>query len=77
MVVYYAGQIPDQETLYRTVPIYQTPNYAFRDTERAARLLALKEFGNIYTRLINLTTDVLEKRLAALHGVEGTAAASG
>lgn len=60
------------ETGSRAVPIYQTTSYVFQSSEHAANLFALKEFGNIYTRLMNPTTDVLEKRLAALHG--GTAA---
>ena len=70
----HAGQVPDSETLARAVPIYQTTSYVFRDTEHAANLFALKEFGNIYTRLMNPTTDVLEKRLAALHGGTGAVA---
>jgi len=70
----HAGQTPDQDTLSRAVPIYQTSSYVFRDTEHAAGLFALKEFGNIYTRLMNPTTDVLEKRLAALHGAAGAVA---
>lgn len=70
----HAGHVPDQDTLSRAVPIYQTTSYAFRDTEHAAGLFALKEFGNIYTRLMNPTTDVLEKRLAAIHGATGAVA---
>jgi O-acetylhomoserine (thiol)-lyase len=70
----HAGQTPDQDTLSRAVPIYQTTSYVFRDTEHAAGLFALKQFGNIYTRLMNPTTDVLEKRLAALHGAAGAVA---
>ena len=70
----HAGQTPDQDTLSRAVPIYQTSSYVFRDTEHAAGLFALKEFGNIYTRLMNPTTDVLEKRLAAIHGATGAVA---
>ena len=70
----HAGQTPDQETLSRAVPIYQTTSYVFRDSEHAADLFALKELGNIYTRLTNPTTDVLEKRLAALHGAAGAVA---
>ena len=74
----HAGHTPDQETLSRAVPIYQTASYLFRDAEHAANLFALKEFGNIYTRLMNPTTDVLEKRLAAIHGGAGAlATASG
>ncbi len=67
----HAGQKPDTDTLSRAVPIYQTTSYLFKDTEHAAELFALKEFGNIYTRLMNPTTDVLEKRLAALEGGVG------
>ena len=72
----HAGQTPDMETLSRAVPIYQTTSYVFRDSDHAANLFALKEFGNIYTRLMNPTTDVLEKRLAALHGATGAVATS-
>lgn len=68
----HAGQEPDPATGSRAVPIYQTTSYTFRDTEHAANLFALKELGNIYTRIMNPTTDVLEKRVAALEG--GTAA---
>jgi len=70
----HAGQVPDSDTLSRAVPIYQTTSYVFRDTEHAANVFALKEFGNIYTRLMNPTTDVLEKRLAAIHGGTGAVA---
>jgi len=70
----HAGQTPDPTTLSRAVPIYQTTSYVFRDSDHAANLFALKEFGNIYTRLMNPTTDVLEKRLAALHGAPGAVA---
>jgi len=74
----HAGHEPDQQTLSRAVPIYQTTSYVFRDTEHAANLFALKEGGNIYTRLMNPTTDVLERRVAALEGgVGGLAFASG
>ncbi len=74
----HAGHLPDQDTLSRAVPIYQTTSYVFRDAEHAAGLFGLKEFGNIYTRLMNPTTDVLEKRLAAMHGGVGAlATASG
>lgn len=74
----HAGHQPDSETLSRAVPIYQTTSYAFRDAEHAADLFALRDFGNIYTRLMNPTTDVLEKRLAALHGgTAGICTASG
>lgn len=64
----HAGQEIDPTTLSRAVPLYQTTSYGFRDTEHAANLFALKEFGNIYTRLMNPTTDVFEKRVAALEG---------
>jgi O-acetylhomoserine (thiol)-lyase len=67
----HAGQIPDSATLSRAVPIYQTSSYVFKDSEHAANLFALKEFGNIYTRIMNPTTDVLEKRLAELDGGVG------
>jgi O-acetylhomoserine (thiol)-lyase len=68
----HAGQTPDPTTGSRAVPIYQTTSYVFRDTEHAANLFGLKELGNIYTRLMNPTTDVFEQRVAALEG--GTAA---
>ncbi|HAF29574.1 MAG TPA: O-acetylhomoserine aminocarboxypropyltransferase [Bacteroidales bacterium] len=64
----HAGQQPDPVTGSRAVPIYQTTSYNFRNSEHGANLFALKEFGNIYTRLMNPTTDVLEKRIAALEG---------
>lgn len=64
----HGGQEADPTTGSRAVPIYQTTSYQFRDSEHAANLFALKEFGNIYTRLMNPTTDVLEKRMAALDG---------
>ena len=67
----HAGQQPDSDTFSRAVPIYQTTSYCFKDSGHAANLFALKEFGNIYTRLMNPTTDVLEKRLAALEGGVG------
>ena len=70
----HAGYSPDPTTGSRAVPIYQTTSYQFKDTDHAARLFGLQEFGNIYTRLMNPTTDVLEKRIAAL---EGGAAALG
>lgn len=74
----HAGQQPDPTTGSRAVPIYQTTSYQFRDTEHAAKLFALKEAGNIYTRIMNPTTDVLERRLADLEGgVGGLAASSG
>ncbi|MBT9317771.1 O-acetylhomoserine aminocarboxypropyltransferase/cysteine synthase family protein [Leptothoe spongobia] len=64
----HAGQAPDPTTMARAVPVYRTTAYAFRDTEHAANLFALKELGNIYTRLMNPTHDVLEKRVAAIEG---------
>ena len=67
----HAGQQVDSDTLSRAVPVYQTTSYCFKDTDHAANLFALKEFGNIYTRLMNPTTDVLEKRLAAMEGGVG------
>jgi O-acetylhomoserine (thiol)-lyase len=74
----HGGQEPDPTTGARAVPIYQTTSYQFKSTEQAANLFALKEFGNIYTRLMNPTTDVLEKRIAALDGGAGAlATASG
>jgi hypothetical protein len=72
----HAGQELDPTTGSRAVPIYQTTSYQFRDTEHAANLFALKEFGNIYTRLMNPTTDVFEKRLTALEGGVGALATS-
>ena len=74
----HAGQEPDPTTGARAVPIYQTTSYVFHDSAHAARLFALEEFGNIYTRLQNPTNDVFEKRLAALDGgVGAVATASG
>jgi len=74
----HGGQVADPTTGSRAVPIYQTTSYQFKSTEHAANLFGLKEFGNIYTRLMNPTTDVLEKRIALLDGgVGGLAAASG
>jgi O-acetylhomoserine (thiol)-lyase len=74
----HAGQIPDPTTGSRTVPLYQTASYVFKSSEHAANLFALKEFGNIYTRLMNPTTDVFEKRVAAIEGGTGAlATASG
>ena len=74
----HAGQVADPATGARAVPIYQTTSYVFQDADHAARLFGLKEFGNIYTRLMNPTTDVFEKRVAALEGgVAALATASG
>jgi O-acetylhomoserine (thiol)-lyase len=72
----HAGQKPDPTTGSRAVPIYQTTSYQFRDTEHAANLFGLKELGNIYTRIMNPTTDVLEQRVAALEGGSGALAHS-
>ena len=72
----HAGQIPDPTTGSRAVPIYQTSSYVFRDSEHAARLFALEESGNIYTRIMNPTSDVFEQRLASLEGGVGALAAS-
>lgn len=74
----HAGQVADPTTGSRAVPIYQTSSYVFNDAEHGANLFALKEFGNIYTRIQNPTTDVFEKRIAALEGgVAALAVASG
>ena len=70
----HGGQEPDPTTNSRAVPIYATTSYVFNDTDHAANLFALGEFGNIYSRLMNPTNDVLEKRIAALDG--GAAALS-
>ena len=77
-IALHAGQKADPTTGSRAVPIYQTTSFVFRDTEHAANLFALKEFGNIYTRIMNPTTDVLEQRIAAIEGGTGAlAVASG
>ncbi len=74
----HAGHQPDQTTNSRAVPIYQTTSYVFNNADHAANLFALKEFGNIYTRIMNPTSDVFEQRLAALEGgAAGLAVASG
>jgi len=70
----HGGQEPDGATNARAVPIYQTTSFVFNDTDHAARLFGLKEFGNIYSRIMNPTTDVLEKRIAALEGGVGALA---
>jgi O-acetylhomoserine (thiol)-lyase len=67
-IALHAGQQVDPTTKSRAVPIYQTTSYVFDDTAHAARLFALQEFGNVYTRIMNPTTDVLEQRVAALEG---------
>ena len=78
-IAVHAGQeTPDPATGARAVPIYQTASYVFKSPEHAANLFALKELGNIYTRLMNPTTDVFEKRVAAIEGGTGAlATASG
>ncbi len=74
----HAGHKPDSDTLSRAVPLYQTSSYVFKNSTHGANLFALKEFGNIYTRLMNPTTDVFEQRMAALEGgVAALAVASG
>ena len=74
----HAGQVPDPATGARAVPIYQTTSFVFKSTDHAANLFALKEFGNIYTRIMNPTTDVFEQRIAALEdGTGALALASG
>ena len=70
----HAGHTPDAETNARAVPIYQTSSYVFNSSEHAANLFALAEMGNIYTRIMNPTTDVLEQRLAAMDGGVGALA---
>ncbi|HLK54991.1 MAG TPA: O-acetylhomoserine aminocarboxypropyltransferase/cysteine synthase [Chthonomonadaceae bacterium] len=72
----HGGQIPDPTTTARAVPIYQTTSYVFRDTEHAANLFSLQELGFIYTRLMNPTQDVFEKRMALLEGGAGAMATS-
>ncbi|MBS2099521.1 O-acetylhomoserine aminocarboxypropyltransferase/cysteine synthase family protein [Carboxylicivirga linearis] len=72
----HAGHDVDETTLSRAVPIYQTSSYLFKDSEHAANLFGLKEFGNIYTRIMNPTTDVFEKRIAALEGGAAAVAVS-
>jgi O-acetylhomoserine (thiol)-lyase len=73
-IALHGGQTPDSASNARAVPIYQTSSYVFNSAEHAANLFALKEFGNIYTRIMNPTTDVLEKRLAELEGGVGALA---
>jgi O-acetylhomoserine (thiol)-lyase len=75
-VAIHAGQVPDPTTGSRTVPLYQTTSYVFKNTEHAENLFGLKEPGNIYTRLMNPTTDVFEKRIAAIEGGTGALATS-
>ena len=73
-IALHGGQKPDPTTNSRAVPIYQTTSYVFNDTAHAARLFGLQEFGNIYTRIMNPTTDVLEQRVAQLEGGSGAVA---
>ncbi len=73
-IAVHGGQSPDPATNSRAVPIYQTTSYVFNDTQHAANLFALKEFGNIYTRIMNPTTDVFEARMAQLEGGVGALA---
>jgi O-acetylhomoserine (thiol)-lyase len=74
----HAGHTPDASSHARAVPIYQTSSFVFDDSNHAANLFALKEFGNIYTRIMNPTTDVFEQRVASLEGgIAGLATASG
>src|ERR1700732_5436210 len=74
----HAGQEPDPAPGSRAVPIYQTTSYVFKDADHAARLFGLQEFGNIYSRIMNPTVDVFEKRVAALEGgAAGLATSSG
>src|ERR1700722_5813671 len=77
-IAIHGGHTGDPTTKSRAVPIYQTTSYLFNDADHAGRLFALQEFGNIYTRIMNPTTDVFEKRVAALEGgAAGLATASG
>ncbi len=75
-ILLHGGQEPDPTTGSRAVPIYQTTSYQFKNTEHAANLFGLREFGNIYTRIMNPTNDVLEKRIALLDGGVGALAVS-
>jgi O-acetylhomoserine (thiol)-lyase len=75
-IALHAGQSPDPTTGSRAVPIYQTTSYVFRDTDHAANLFALKELGNIYTRMMNPTTDVFEQRVAQIEGGKAALAVS-
>jgi len=72
----HAGQVADPTTGARAVPVYQTTSFVFKDSDHAANLFALKEFGNIYTRIMNPTTDVFEQRIAAIEGGTGALAVS-
>ncbi|HLN89536.1 MAG TPA: PLP-dependent transferase, partial [Candidatus Binatia bacterium] len=76
IAVHSGQESPDPTTGSRAVPIYQTTSYVFKSTDHAANLFALKELGNIYTRLMNPTTDVFERRIAAIEGGTGALAVS-
>lgn len=76
IAVHSGQESPDPATRARAVPVYQTTSFVFKDTENAANLFALKEFGNIYTRIMNPTQDVFEKRIAAIEGGSGALAVS-
>ena len=76
LALHVGQESPDPTTGARAVPIYQTTSYVFKDTDHAANLFALKEFGNIYTRIMNPTTDVFERRIAAVEGGTGALAVS-
>jgi O-acetylhomoserine (thiol)-lyase len=75
-IALHSGQSPDSATGSRAVPIYQTTSYVFKDTDHAANLFALKELGNIYTRIMNPTTDVFEQRISAIEGGKASVAVS-
>ncbi len=75
-IVLHGGQVPDPTTGSRAVPIYQTTSYVFKSSDHAANLFGLKEFGNIYTRIMNPTTDVFEQRVAQIEGGTGALAVS-
>jgi len=75
-IVLHGGQVPDPTTGSRAVPIYQTTSYVFKSSDHAANLFGLKEFGNIYTRIMNPTTDVFEQRVARIEGGTGALAVS-
>jgi len=76
LALHVGQETPDPATGARAVPIYQTTSYVFKDTDHAAKLFALKEFGNIYTRIMNPTTDIFERRIAAIEGGTGALAVS-
>src|SRR5512138_2662277 len=76
IAVHSGQEVPDPTTGSRAVPLYQTTSYVFKSTDHAANLFSLKEFGNIYTRLMNPTTDVFEQRIAAIEGGTGALALS-